>query len=311
MKDQKIIKVDKSSLEEKITKLEKRLEEKSCEVDRLKERFLSNISHEIRTPMNAIVGFSSLLGDEGLDDTEKRIFIDGILKSSDNLMKIIDNLVQSARLEAKDIEVQWQQVDVNAILDDILIKFQQEKSNVGKSHIDIRLNKNCSHKKLIIKTDPAKLKYILCNLLENALKFTEEGFIELGYKQKSRKNIEFFVRDSGIGIPSKKLSMVFNKFTQVDDSMRKSHNGIGIGLSISKGLTEILGGEIMVSSNAGNGSTFTVLLPLELSNLENKHGLKFNNSAIGGPKDPIRPFNNTIKHWKRNIAVHSKNLNIF
>ncbi|MDZ7740600.1 MAG: HAMP domain-containing sensor histidine kinase [Bacteroidota bacterium] len=311
MNKETVLNTDNKHLEEKIAILEKKFEEKSREVDRLKERFLSNISHEIRTPMNAIVGFSSLLGDTELDEAEKKVFIDGILKSSDDLMKIIDNLIQSARLEAKEIEVQWQQVDVNAILEEILKKFQLEKNIAGKSHIDLRLMNDINHKQLTIKTDPVKLQHILCNLLENALKFTEEGFIELGYKHKSQKNIEFFVKDSGIGIPRKKLSMVFNKFTQLDDSPRKSYKGIGIGLSISKSLTEILGGKMNVSSTPGNGSTFSFTLPLTLTQKENIHDFMFNRSSNTWPGHSKRSFNEAVTYWKRNISVHSKYLNFF
>lgn len=247
---------------------------KSEEVDRLKNAFLANVSHEIRTPMNAIMGFSSLLNDPDLNAEERSVFVDGIHSSSRTLLNLIDKIIESAKLETEKVPSGKEFVLVDNVLNDLKLKFQDELNHYDDKNIQLEFT-NEHKKKLKIISDEHKLVNILSNLIENAIKFTKSGSINIGYKLLNNKEIQFFVRDTGMGIPGDRIHRIFDKFSQVDENHRRKHAGLGVGLSISKELTKSMGGSISVNSDLGKGSTFYVTIPCEI--IEDKVPLMFGN----------------------------------
>ncbi len=237
--------------------------EKAEESDRLKTAFLSNMSHEIRTPMNAIVGFSDLLNDDKIKPKERSEFIAQINMGADNLMHLIDDIIDISKIEAGQIKINKIDCHIHELVREQMVMFRQNLERMDKSHIEFRLKWQYPDEKLVLNSDPFRVKQIISNLLNNAIKFTEEGFIELGVEQKNN-NLRIYVKDSGIGIDEDKQSIIFDRFMQGHKSKTKLYGGTGLGLAISKNLCELLGGEIGVISKPGNGSEFYVTLPLDM-----------------------------------------------
>lgn len=235
--------------------------EKAEESDRLKTAFLSNMSHEIRTPMNAIVGFSDLLNDASLGQEERSEFIAQINMGAENLMHLIDDIIDISKIESGQIKINAQDCDINELLKEQLVMFRQNLDRLDKTHLDLRLNWKWPDRNLTLKTDPFRVKQILSNLLNNAVKFTEEGYIETGIEQTGEKLVRFYVKDTGIGIDEEKQEVIFDRFRQGHKSKTKLYGGTGLGLAISKNLVELLGGEIGVVSSNKVGSEFWFTLP--------------------------------------------------
>lgn len=234
---------------------------KAEESDRLKSLFLSNMSHEIRTPMNAIVGFAEMLQDSDLDIDQKNKFLDVIIKSGDNLLRLINDIIDISRIEAGQLKLDYSECLVNEMIADLEPYFKQELFRQKKERLKLYSNLGHPESDFAIYTDSIRLKQILNNLIGNAIKFTDEGFIEFGYKLKAGF-IEFFVRDSGIGIAPEKQKLIFERFGQVQEAISRNLTGTGLGLTISKNLVEMLGGELWVDSIPGEGSTFYFTLPI-------------------------------------------------
>jgi signal transduction histidine kinase/CheY-like chemotaxis protein len=255
---------------------------KAEESDRLKTAFLSNMSHEIRTPMNAIVGFSDLLSDEAIKPEDRRDFIAQINQGADDLMRLIDDIIDIAKIEAGQVNVHISECLIRDLYKELHLMFIQNVKRVGKDKVNIRLDWNWPVEELAIYTDPFRLKQILVNLLSNAVKFTEEGEIVLGIAEDP-KGILFYVKDTGIGIREEKQKVIFDRFMQGHETKTKLYGGTGLGLAISKNLTEILGGEIGVDSKTGEGSTFWFILP------RNEVPLK-HEAALRKPRSDIRSW---------------------
>ncbi len=243
--------------------------EKAEESDRLKTAFLANMSHEIRTPMNAIIGFSDLMGDPFLNTTDRKNYLNIIQNNGQVLLNLIDDIIDTAKLEAGQLKIDRQPTKVNEIMDELFNHFSEFRSKMSKSHIELRYP-NYHGNELELSTDALRFRQIISNLVSNALKFTERGFVELGYLQGLPESapedapenaVTFYVKDSGIGIPKDKLALVFERFGQAYDSHAHLFGGTGLGLTISKNLTNLLGGIIWVESNPGDGSVFYVALP--------------------------------------------------
>jgi PAS domain S-box-containing protein len=231
--------------------------EKAEESDRLKTAFLHNISHEIRTPMNAIVGFTALLDDPDLEAESRRQFIDIIYQSSNQLLSIISDIVDIANIEAGQTRINVKPVKINSILISI---FDQFKITSGQQKLDFKLNTGLPDDDSEVLTDGVKLTQILSNLLNNAFKFTKTGEISVGYTLKN-DHLEFYVKDTGIGISAEKQLKIFDRFYQVENSVSRQYSGTGLGLSISKAYIELMNGTIWVESHAGHGSTFYFTIP--------------------------------------------------
>lgn len=234
---------------------------KAEESDKLKSAFLMNLSHEIRTPMNAIVGFSDLLLDEQITEDEKREYVRIVQYNSRNLLGIVDDLIEMSKIDSDLIKPNFSNVNLNDILKATLdsATFSNKKPNVvvKLQEPNIKIEKN-------IQTDSVKLNQIIINLLNNALKFTDEGFVILDYDVDNiNKLILFHVKDSGIGIPEEFKDKIFKRFNKINAKNISANEGLGLGLAISKSYVEMLGGTISVKSKEGLGSTFTFTIPLK------------------------------------------------
>ncbi|GEM_PF-458828 len=251
-----------------IVESEKRLKEakeKAEQADMLKSMFLANMSHEIRTPMNAIIGFSEILSDEELSKEEREEFIRYITQGSNTLMNLIEDIIDITKIEAGKIKINLTECNVSDLMDELYATFLKIKNKNGKKSLELRLNKPVTNKGFTISTDPSRIRQVLSNLLGNALKFTDEGFIELGFNLEEENQIEFYVKDTGIGIPKQKQKLIFERFGQVEEAQNKERKGTGLGLAISKKLAELLGGDLTVESEEGVGSTFKLKLPVTLA----------------------------------------------
>ncbi|MFA8434887.1 MAG: sensor histidine kinase [Marinifilaceae bacterium] len=236
--------------------------EKSEESDRLKSAFLANVSHEIRTPLNGIIGFTELLkiGEHSTQEQEEYLQI--IHESGVQLLSIINDLIDVSKLEARQLVIEKRHFSLPELFQEIHSYFRFDLSNSGKDHILFTFNTvNGQFGRFY--SDPVRLKQILSHLVGNAIKFTDEGSIRIGYHQKSSKEVELFVEDTGTGIAPDKLAQVFQPFIQEDLSTARGFGGTGIGLSICKKLVELLGGSISVESYKGKGTRFALILPLE------------------------------------------------
>jgi PAS domain S-box-containing protein len=231
--------------------------EKAEESDRLKTAFLQNMSHEIRTPLNAISGFSGMLNKPELSEEKRKSFISIIQNSSKHLISIVSDILTISFLETHQEKLNIAKVCINNLILDLLAIFKQQAQN---QNISLYAKQELNDTQSEIYTDKTKITQILTNLLTNALKFTHEGFIEFGYKLK-KYELEFYVKDSGIGIKPEFNEKIFERFRQADQSINKLYGGTGLGLSISKAFAELLGGKIWVHSELEKGSTFYFTIP--------------------------------------------------
>lgn len=301
----KVIKKMLESINEHTNSLVK-AKEKAEESDKLKSAFLANMSHEIRTPLNAIVGFSSLLDLERSFD-KRKVFINAISNSSDDLMNLIDDILDLSSIESNNLKIEKKLFDVNSMLWGL------------KEMIDLLLlrsaKQDCINYKLVLPksenllySDPVRIKQVFSNLLSNAIKFTERGDIEYGYMAASKpnssdrtKNIVFYVKDSGIGIPAAMQDLIFERFVKLNESKERIFRGTGLGLAISKSMVELLGGNIHFESTEGKGTTFYFSLPTNQTI----------DKQIHKPNAPIATFKTENLDWsdKRILIAEDDELN--
>jgi len=233
---------------------------KAEESDKLKTAFLSNMSHEIRTPMNGILGFSELLDDDNLTSEERRKFLDIINTNGQHLLSIINDILDIARIDSNQLVVNNADFNLNQMLDDLWISYENSKISMGKEHITLQLVKGLNDDNCNINCDDVRLRQILYNLLGNALKFTKTGLIKFGYMPMDGV-LQFYVKDTGKGISLENQSLVFERFRQEEETYTRQFGGTGLGLSISKKLVELLGGEMWMESEQGVGTTFYFTIP--------------------------------------------------
>lgn len=231
--------------------------EKAEESDRLKSAFLANMSHEIRTPMNGILGFAELLKEPGLSGEEQQNYIRIIEKSGARMLNIINDIVDISKIEAGLMTLEIHASNLNEQIHYICSFFKPEAEEKG---IRLSCNTPLPANKAILKTDREKVYAILTNLVKNAIKYSNEGTIEIGYTVKD-KILEIYVQDTGIGIPDDRQEAIFERFIQADIPNKFVQQGAGLGLSITKAYVEMLGGKIWVNSKVGAGSTFYFTLP--------------------------------------------------
>jgi len=235
--------------------------ERAEESDRLKSAFLANISHEIRTPMNGILGFAELLKENDLSSELQQEYIGIIETSGARLLNIINEIVDISKIESGQMKVSKSQTNVNEQIDYL---FQFFKTEATERKLEISVKKSLPNKEAILLTDREKLLSILTNLVKNAIKYTDLGFIEFGYipvQTLNEKSLQFFVKDTGIGIPAHRQEAIFERFIQADIVDKMARQGAGLGLAISKAYVEMLGGKIWVESKEGKGSTFYFTIP--------------------------------------------------
>lgn len=244
-----------------------RAKEKAEESDRLKSSFLANMSHEIRTPMNAIIGFSQLLSDTGVTNKERIHYVNLIQNSSNDLLGLIDDIIDISKIEAGQIKIFKSQYFVDNILVELYDSHNEFlKTKENKKNLQLIYNRPVGGQHVVVYTDIDRFKQIIRNLLSNAIKFTDVGSVEFGYEIDYSQNysfVRFYVKDTGIGIPEDKLTVIFDSFRQASVSDTKIYGGTGLGLAITKKLVELLGGEIWVESVTGKGSSFYFTIPYQ------------------------------------------------
>lgn len=238
--------------------------EKAEEGDRLKTSFLANMSHELRTPMNGIMGFAELLNDDNLSNEDRHEFINVINDSSQSLLDVITNIVDISKIDSRQIRLSTSPFCLNSLLDELLIWFKGEKVVKDKLELTIELIRELTDDQCIVVSDQLKIRHIFRLLLNNSGKFTKSGFIRFGYSIQD-KHIRFFVQDTGKGISPEKQCFIFEKFRQEDETLSRKYGGIGLGLTIAKGLVELIGGKIWVDSEPEKGTTFFFEIPKELN----------------------------------------------
>lgn len=230
---------------------------KAEESDRLKSAFLANMSHEIRTPLNSILGFSDLLTDPNMDDKSRREFAGLISSSGSNLLSIINDVLDISKIEAGQIVFTMSQFSVQKLINSIKNEYAYK---AGLKNIKLETDPTNPDQEIILVSDENRIKQVLVNFVGNALKFTEKGTIEIGVKLTGN-NVQFHVKDTGIGIPKEFHDKIFDRFRQVEPANTRKYGGNGLGLAITKNLGELLGGQIWLVSEPGEGSTFYFALP--------------------------------------------------
>jgi PAS domain S-box-containing protein len=229
------------------------------ESEKLKTAFLQNVSHEIRTPLNSILGLTNVISTDGLDPVERKEIIELIEKSGKRLVEIINNILDISKIETGQYQVSNAFFPLNELMKDLAYSFSRDaaaKNLEFEYHCDIDDGKD------IILSDKYVIRQALNNLINNAIKFSDRGSVAFGYK-KSHTDLDFYVRDTGIGISPQHQAIIFNRFIQVDFGLSRIHEGAGLGLPITKGLIELLGGKIWIESDLGKGSTFHFTIPYQ------------------------------------------------
>jgi PAS domain S-box-containing protein len=233
--------------------------EKAEESDRLKTSFLANMSHEIRTPLNSILGFTDILTQASdLENIEKENYSGIVKKSADSLLQIINDIIDISSLETGQMKITVSQFNINELLDLLYSEFSKRITSGTGSNIKLKLLR--ADPDIELELDKNRLNQVFINLLTNALKFTDVGFIEFGITSYDEENIHFKVDDSGIGIAPEMRTLIFERFRQGADTAVRSKGGNGLGLSIVKNLVELMGGEIWVEPGKEKGSCFRFYL---------------------------------------------------
>jgi signal transduction histidine kinase len=256
--------------------------ERAEESDNLKTAFLQNMSHEIRTPLNGIIGFSRLLNVEYISKDDIKEFTAMISLSGKRLLEIVNNVLDIARIQTGQVNIEQKPIIISSLFSDLKNFFSQlaKVKNISlKFHIP-------SGRYQAIYSDEAKLFQILTNLINNALKFTKSGNIDLGYEKKDNA-IQFYVKDTGIGIPPEMYERIFDRFIQADQSLSRGYEGAGLGLAICKGLVELLGGRIWVESKINKGTTFFFTIPYTPETLPSQAEIKYSAIAVKPSKGKI------------------------
>ena len=233
-----------------------RLKTKAEQSDRLKSAFLANISHEIRTPMNSILGFNELLiNTPDLTASEKLTYMKLVEKNGKDLLGILDEIINASKIQAGVEQNNLEKVNINELIESV---YQLKKERASEKGLDFNFSLSLDNERAVILTDKVKLFYIIRNLVKNAINFCEKGSVSFGYKipDKEKDVIEFFVMDTGAGIPAENQQSIFEPFVQYDLENLWALKGTGLGLAISKSYIEMLNGKIWLESQVGVGSTF-------------------------------------------------------
>jgi hypothetical protein len=241
--------------------------EKAEESNLLKSAFLANMSHEIRTPMNGILGFSQLLGTPDLSPLKIKEYTDIITLSGKHLLTIIDDIIEIAKIDAGQTRILKKVVNVNKVIHDLFAFFNSPENKLLSKDLKLTINTPLNDDEVHILTDEMRFRQIFTNLINNALKFTEKGYVEFGYT-KNNDFLNFYVKDSGIGIHPSKHTLIFERFTQANSNTEKLYGGTGLGLAISRAYSKLLGGQINLESEPGKGSTFYFSIPYDKSDSE-------------------------------------------
>ena len=250
-----------NEINEKLIKAKRKAEES----DRLKTYFLKNISHEIRTPLNGIMGFSEMLLQDNLSVSERELYSEFVNKSGQQFLTVLDNVVCLSELESGNHEVISTEINLPLLMREIEKTFSQKAM---EKNINFRFEYPREENTMVIISDKKKINRVFSCLIENAIKFTDKGEVSFGYSVENDKEISFFVRDTGIGIPVNAKKNIFGRFMHGTPEIVKKYGGAGLGLAITKSVLELLGGSIKVDSKVDEGSIFTFRLPLTVPELK-------------------------------------------
>jgi len=247
-----------------------RAKEKAVESDKLKSAFLANMSHEIRTPMNSIIGFSNLLNKADLGSEERELYIDRIVSNSEMLLTLITDIIDLAKIESGQVTINHGRIRLSGLIREMEEHALGEAKRLDKGHLEVTTHiasGDCE-----VEADVLRVTQIMKNLINNAIKFTEKGKVEIGCRlDSSQKTVVLFVRDTGIGIAPEHSELIFDQFRQVDGSNTRKFGGTGLGLSICRNLVQLMGGKIWVESEPGGGSLFQVELPMTSPGAKKQH----------------------------------------
>jgi signal transduction histidine kinase/ligand-binding sensor domain-containing protein len=228
------------------------------ESDKLKSAFLSNMSHEIRTPMNSIVGFSYLLTEPDIPEDEKALYVKNIKINSETLLVLINDILEMSRIQTNQIYINNESVDIIDLLEELNESF---KIQIDPQKVQLIFDTKQYNNTLVCSADQYRLKQVLSNLISNALKFTESGFVKIGITKETNGFITFYVQDTGIGISKEVGNTIFERFLKIESTESKFYKGVGLGLAISYSLVQAMGGEIWYKSVHGQGTTFFFTIP--------------------------------------------------
>jgi signal transduction histidine kinase len=259
-----LMNVDLGKINNELIQTNKKLLEgktKAEESNRMKSAFLANVSHEIRTPLNSIIGFSNLMKMSKLEPQEKE-YLNYISKGGEAMLYLVDDIIDISKIDVDKLSITQRDVNVKHFFTDFYDYYNSLKAFKDKGHIELILDIDQSNSDFSIFTDEARLKQILTNLTDNAFKYTEQGYVKIGYSISSEL-CNFFVKDSGIGIPADKHDVIFQRYTQLEHSLVQPSDGAGLGLSIVKKLLNLLGGKIWLESKPGEGTSFYFTLPIK------------------------------------------------
>lgn len=288
--------------------------EKAEGSDRLKAAFLTNLSHEIRTPMNGILGFTSLLIDPDLASSDRVKYASVIQKGSDRLLTTLDNIIEASKIETRQVELNKTELVVNELVESIYEKFNDLNTN---EKIKFSFSNGLPKSESILFSDKSKIQAILSHLLKNAFKFTKEGTIDFGYSKKDNY-LEFYIKDTGIGVPIERKAGIFDLFIKSDIEDRDAYQGSGLGLFLAKSNVEMLGGKIWMSSEKETGASFYFTIPYQIKQPENnintetgkvKPTLQLNELKVLIVEDDVNSdiyLTAIIKNFTKNI-IHASN----
>jgi signal transduction histidine kinase/ActR/RegA family two-component response regulator len=250
----------------KIEKINKDIEyakERAQESNRLKTSFLANISHEIRTPLNAIIGFSRLITDQRSLDPASYYKYHNLLKiNSDLLLNLINDIIDLSKIETNQLKLHFRDFDLNELMDSLYEYAIEEVKKKNRKRLKITVEKGIRKESFFIRSDNVRLRQVLMHLINNSVKFTNEGEIQLGYRVNGNF-ILFYLKDTGIGLSEHEHKYIFDSFRQGEEGTTKKYGGAGLGLTLSKGIVENLKGQIWCESDKGNGSVFYVQVPFK------------------------------------------------
>ncbi|WP_010135169.1 chemotaxis protein CheB [Ochrovirga pacifica] len=225
-----------------------------------KNQFLANMSHEIRTPINGIVGFADLLKEKNLSIEKRNKYSEVIKSSSNQLLILINDIIDISKIEAGELKLLKKPCHLGELIQDLETTFIGIKNQKQKEHLKIITEIPKKHANLTIETDPFRLHQVLSNLINNAIKFSDEGTIKFGFNLENNI-VKFYVKDEGIGIPQEKINLIFNRFEQLSYGDLAKNEGTGLGLTISKGIIDLLNGKLNIISSENKGTMVTVELP--------------------------------------------------
>jgi signal transduction histidine kinase len=260
----------KDNLEVRVTERTRELEKaklKAEESDRLKSAFIANMSHEIRTPLNAITGFSGLLLREDISTEKRKEYNDHVVKNNRILINLIEDLIDTSKIESGSLVLHESRVNIRQFLNQLNEPIIENMVRKNKPYINVVLDKLETTEETIM-ADPVRLQQVLWHVLDNAVKFTREGSIHFGCRE-NHKHMIFYVDDTGIGIPDEQTEVVFEKFRQLDESVKRKFGGTGLGLYYARKIAEMMGGRLWLETKKEGGSVFYFAVPKSTGTIQN------------------------------------------